>query len=150
MQGLPTHPSLPLPPHLRYNTAPNNNISLAYHQPPIQFQPNPNVSSHYAQAYMQYNPAGPSIQTSAEGHSFSSAHLNGFQNIGSGFQSGFSQSTSRWHEPGSCRCTKQACSFSGSQKAVETHMMDRHLIYPPGWEARKRKSDWDADPSLKG
>ncbi|KAI0304972.1 hypothetical protein BC826DRAFT_26037 [Russula brevipes] len=29
-------------------------------------------------------------------------------------------------------------------------MMDRHLIYPPGWPARKRQSDWDADPSLKG
>lgn len=28
-------------------------------------------------------------------------------------------------------------------------MMDRHLIYPPGWD-KKKKSDWDADPSLKG
>lgn len=28
--------------------------------------------------------------------------------------------------------------------------MDRHLIYPPGWHARRRQSDWDADPSLKG
>ncbi|KAI0660463.1 nuclear fragile X mental retardation-interacting protein 1-domain-containing protein [Cubamyces menziesii] len=28
--------------------------------------------------------------------------------------------------------------------------MDRHLIYPPGWENRKKKDDWDADPSLKG
>ncbi|KAF8912747.1 hypothetical protein CPB84DRAFT_1759390 [Gymnopilus junonius] len=29
-------------------------------------------------------------------------------------------------------------------------MMDRHLIYPPGWEKRKNKPEWDADPSLKG
>lgn len=29
-------------------------------------------------------------------------------------------------------------------------MMDRHLIYPPGWEKRQNKRDWDADPSLKG
>jgi Nuclear fragile X mental retardation-interacting protein 1 (NUFIP1) len=29
-------------------------------------------------------------------------------------------------------------------------MMDRHLIYPPGWEKRRKKPDWDADPSLKG
>lgn len=29
-------------------------------------------------------------------------------------------------------------------------MMDRHLVYPPGWEHRQRKNDWDADPSLKG
>jgi len=28
--------------------------------------------------------------------------------------------------------------------------MDRHLIYPQGWHTRKRQSDWDADPSLKG
>lgn len=27
--------------------------------------------------------------------------------------------------------------------------MDRHFIFPPGWEHDK-KSDWDADPSLKG
>ncbi|EPQ60715.1 hypothetical protein GLOTRDRAFT_118856 [Gloeophyllum trabeum ATCC 11539] len=37
----------------------------------------------------------------------------------------------------------------GSKKSVEIHMMDRHLIYPPGWEKRQ-KNDWDADPSLKG
>ncbi|KAG5654100.1 hypothetical protein H0H81_007514 [Sphagnurus paluster] len=29
-------------------------------------------------------------------------------------------------------------------------MMDRHLIYPPGWDKRSKKSEWDADPSLKG
>jgi len=29
-------------------------------------------------------------------------------------------------------------------------MMDRHLIYPSGWEKRKKKPEWDADPSLKG
>jgi len=28
--------------------------------------------------------------------------------------------------------------------------MDRHLIYPSGWEKRQKKRDWDADPSLKG
>lgn len=29
-------------------------------------------------------------------------------------------------------------------------MMDRHLIFPPGWDKRPRKADWDADPSMKG
>ncbi|KAH7931085.1 hypothetical protein BV22DRAFT_999201 [Leucogyrophana mollusca] len=53
-----------------------------------------------------------------------------------------------WYQPGNSRCTRQGCTFTGSQKSVEIHMMDRHLIYPPGWE--KRKDDWDADPSLKG
>ncbi|EMD42234.1 hypothetical protein CERSUDRAFT_41682 [Gelatoporia subvermispora B] len=55
-----------------------------------------------------------------------------------------------WYQSGNIRCTKPGCTFTGSKKAVETHMMDRHLIYPPGWESRKRKNDWDADPSLKG
>ncbi|KAG6845768.1 hypothetical protein H0H87_003822 [Tephrocybe sp. NHM501043] len=28
--------------------------------------------------------------------------------------------------------------------------MDRHLIYPPDWDRRPKKLEWDADPSLKG
>jgi len=52
-----------------------------------------------------------------------------------------------WYQPGNVRCTYQGCSFTGSHKSVEIHRMDRHLIYPPGWQ---NKSDWDADPSLKG
>ncbi|KAF9532014.1 nuclear fragile X mental retardation-interacting protein 1-domain-containing protein, partial [Crepidotus variabilis] len=57
---------------------------------------------------------------------------------------------SSWYQGGNNRCTQPGCSFTGSQKSVETHMMDRHLIYPPGWAKRKQKSDWDTDPSLKG
>ncbi|KAH9039894.1 hypothetical protein EDB84DRAFT_1267732, partial [Lactarius hengduanensis] len=55
-----------------------------------------------------------------------------------------------WYTPGSSRCTHPGCAFSGSPNSLETHLMDRHLIYPPGWHARRRQSDWDADPSLKG
>ncbi|KAI0649855.1 nuclear fragile X mental retardation-interacting protein 1-domain-containing protein, partial [Trametes meyenii] len=55
-----------------------------------------------------------------------------------------------WYQPGTSRCTSAGCSFTGSNKSVEIHMIDRHLIYPPGWEHRKRRNDWDADPSLKG
>ena len=55
-----------------------------------------------------------------------------------------------WYSSGSSRCTYPGCAFTGSPKSVEIHMMDRHLIYPPGWHARQRQSDWDADPSLKG
>lgn len=29
-------------------------------------------------------------------------------------------------------------------------MMDRHLIFPPGWDKRKKRQEWDADPTLKG
>ena len=55
-----------------------------------------------------------------------------------------------WYTPGSSRCTYSGCAFTGSPNSLEIHMMDRHLIYPQGWHARKRQSDWDADPSLKG
>jgi hypothetical protein len=58
--------------------------------------------------------------------------------------------SSAWHQPGNNKCSYPRCNFSGSHKALEIHKMDRHLIYPPGWEKRKQKSDWDADPSLKG
>ncbi|KLO20263.1 hypothetical protein SCHPADRAFT_810817, partial [Schizopora paradoxa] len=57
---------------------------------------------------------------------------------------------SNWYEPGNVRCSREDCSFTGSKKSVEIHMMDRHLIYPPDWDKRKRKDDWDADASLKG
>ncbi|KAF7339395.1 Nuclear fragile X mental retardation-interacting protein 1 [Mycena sanguinolenta] len=55
-----------------------------------------------------------------------------------------------WYQPGNSRCTYKNCTFRGSPQTVETHMMDRHLIFPPGWEKRKKKPEWDADPSLKG
>ena len=61
-----------------------------------------------------------------------------------------SSSHGTWYQFGNARCTYKDCIFDGSQKALEIHMMDRHLIYPPGWEKRKKDSDWDADPSLKG
>jgi hypothetical protein len=54
-----------------------------------------------------------------------------------------------WYSPGNSKCTYSGCTFTGSVNSVQTHMMDRHLIYPPGWHSRKRQPDWDADPSLK-
>ncbi|KAF8501898.1 nuclear fragile X mental retardation-interacting protein 1-domain-containing protein [Gautieria morchelliformis] len=50
--------------------------------------------------------------------------------------------------PGDNKCTYNGCLFTGSKNTVEIHMMDRHLIFPPGW--KKKQNDWDADPSLKG
>ena len=58
--------------------------------------------------------------------------------------------TTHWYTPGNSRCTYPRCAFTASPKSLEIHMMDRHLIYPPGWYHRPRQSDWDADPSLKG
>lgn len=60
------------------------------------------------------------------------------------------QSSASWYQPGNNKCSYPGCNFSGPHKALEIHKMDRHLIYPPRWEKRKQKSDWDADPSLKG
>ncbi|CAK5280557.1 unnamed protein product, partial [Mycena citricolor] len=61
-----------------------------------------------------------------------------------------SKPSGSWFQPGNNRCTYKACTFTGSKHSVETHMMDRHLIFPPGWDRRKKQDDWDADPSLKG
>jgi hypothetical protein len=55
-----------------------------------------------------------------------------------------------WYTPGNSKCNYSSCTFIGSPNSVQVHMMDRHLIYPPGWPTRKRQPDWDADPSLKG
>ncbi|TIC00528.1 NADH-ubiquinone oxidoreductase [Wallemia mellicola] len=41
------------------------------------------------------------------------------------------------------KCSQPDCFITGSKKEVEIHMMDRHLIYPPGYlenEARKKAS----------
>lgn len=128
-------------------------------------------SSHYAQAYMhQYN--GMPF-TNAQGYTMSStydpnAYVNNNQNqyftqssAGPSFSrpqnqssggikiQNFNQANSAWYQAGHERCTYRGCRFTGSAKCVEIHMMDRHLIYPPGWDPRKKK-DWDADPSLKG
>ncbi|QRV76244.1 nuclear fragile X mental retardation-interacting protein [Ceratobasidium sp. AG-Ba] len=43
---------------------------------------------------------------------------------------------------GPARCGHEGCQFAGSHKDVEIHKMDRHLIFPPGWEenqARKKR-----------
>jgi hypothetical protein len=69
------------------------------------------------------------------------------------FKPKYSQHTpqiAHWHQPGNCRCTHNGCTFVGSAKSLEIHRMDRHLIYPPGWENRTKKAEWDADPSLRG
>ncbi|TBU34524.1 nuclear fragile X mental retardation-interacting protein 1-domain-containing protein [Dichomitus squalens] len=121
-------------------------------------------AAHYAQAYAQYyNQAGPSV--TAEGYTISSTYVPGtnynqrnpphnarpnapqrppMHGHGGG------QGPGGWYQPGTSRCSQQGCSFTGSKKSVELHTMDRHLIYPPGWDHRKKRNDWDADPSLKG
>lgn len=125
------------------------------------------VSSHYAQAYAQAAPSAPLL--TAQGYSLSSAYhaspypFPGGPSTGSnaipfqqrgrgGSQHNVSrfipQNHGQWYEPGGFRCNYHQCTFAGSKKSVEIHMMDRHLIYPPGWEKRRQKSDWDADPSL--
>ncbi|KAJ3909778.1 hypothetical protein F5879DRAFT_871428 [Lentinula edodes] len=128
-------------------------------------------SSHYAQAYMHQYSGMPF--TNAQGYTMSStydpnAYVNNNQNqyftqstAGPSFSrpqnqsnegikiQSFNQANSAWYQAGYERCTYRGCKFTGSAKCVEIHMMDRHLIYPPGWDSRKKK-DWDADPSLKG
>ncbi len=50
------------------------------------------------------------------------------------------------HQTRPHRCTRAGCSFSSHSKMdLENHMMDRHFIFPPGWNERKGpKQDGDA------
>jgi len=106
-------------------------------------------NSHYVQAYLQASASASVINhaSSSTGRA-SSSNFHLINN--SPASSTLLDSKSFWYQPGNNRCNQLGCTFFGSHKSVETHMMDRHLIYPPGWEKRKKKADWDADPSLKG
>lgn len=131
----PSHPSLPRRPVAGPQTQPITPYGCAY--------PDPNTySSHYAQAY--YPQIAP--QSAPSGFNFSSAATDGTNKI----KGTPVHLMSTWYRSGNTRCSYPACAFQGSQKSVELHRMDRHLIYPPGWDKRKNKSEWDADPSLKG
>lgn len=152
--GLQSHPSLPQAPHVAYNNPVQTaqNTYYQYQQPSVLYaQPGPSnphsyyVSSHYAQAYMQAAPmpSQGNINISQSQYYTPTAGLNHSQSFSS-------RPSASWAQPGNTRCKQQGCAFTGSPKSVEIHMMDRHLIYPAGWEKRKRKPDWDADPSLKG
>ena len=125
---------------------------------------------HYYQAYVQAYSNGPP-RTTRDGYTLSSTYVPGTANRTSRATSSMptpsprdrpsvqthSQTTAKpilnhlthgsWYQPGNCRCTRQGCPFTGSRKSVEIHMMDRHSIFPPGWE---NKDNWDADPSLRG
>ncbi|KAG1757478.1 hypothetical protein EDB19DRAFT_1900999 [Suillus lakei] len=121
------------------------------------------MSPHYYQAYMQA--MQPAIN--AQGYTLSSTYIPQ-PTTGGTTSRNVSRDTSNnvpmrtndkrpdstsgqvyasWYQPGNCRCTRQGCAFTGSKKSVETHMMDRHFIFPPGWQ---KKDEWDTDPSLKG
>ena len=107
-------------------------------------------SSHYAQAYQRQS-------TTLDGYTISSTYTPGPSLYSSkAIEPNNNQRTTKpqypasWYHPGNNRCSNPGCNFTGSHKALEIHRMDRHLIYPPGWDKRKPKSDWDADPSLKG
>ena len=108
-------------------------------------------NSHYVQAYLQA-----SANVSVVNHANSSTDPNSNTYLvnntpaSGALKTSFLDSKSFWYQPGKNRCNQQGCTFFGSYKSVEIHKMDRHLIYPSGWEKRKKKSDWDADPSLKG
>ncbi|KAI6136714.1 hypothetical protein F5141DRAFT_994922 [Pisolithus sp. B1] len=126
------------------------------------------MSPHYYNAYVQasYNNSRPA--TTADGYTFSSTYTprQGWRPENKPLPSPFADHApslpsagkravtdplkyGSWHQPGNFRCQRQGCPFMGSQKSVEVHMMDRHFIFPPGWEKNK-KDEWDADPSLKG
>ncbi|PBL01088.1 hypothetical protein ARMGADRAFT_1073398 [Armillaria gallica] len=118
------------------NNSPYNNAAAAI-QSSLSNPYAQAYSSHYAQAYST-TPQGYAVSSTYTAASSSSSSRP--MNVGA----------SSWYQTGNSRCTYKSCTFTGSQKSVETHMMDRHLIFPPGWDKQKKTDNWDADPSLKG
>ncbi|KAH9984671.1 nuclear fragile X mental retardation-interacting protein 1-domain-containing protein [Russula compacta] len=124
-----------------------------------------NHTPHYAAAYAprpHVNPQGYAYSSTYNPLTHSSSHPStswysptpSFRNSSSasGSRNSFPRGAppTHWYASGNSKCTHSGCTFTGSVSSVQTHMMDRHLIYPPGWNFRKRQPDWDADPSLKG
>ncbi|KAF8446026.1 hypothetical protein L210DRAFT_975988 [Boletus edulis BED1] len=120
------------------------------------------MAPHYYQAYVQAYSNPP--RTTADGYTLSSTYVPGTTHqtrkattTNRPSMQAQSQTTAKpilnrltygsWYQPGNCKCTRQGCPFTGSPKSVEIHMMDRHFIFPPGWE---KKDNWDADLSLRG
>jgi hypothetical protein len=171
------HSTMPVPNHGALTA---QAVTAALSNPYAQTYSSGYHSSHYAQAYMQYSANGSSWPTTnADGYTLSTTYVQSsipqagcssapISNRPTNHSSQYSDKSNRgthnrapqqmhmpssngsWYQFGNARCTYKSCTFTGSQKALEIHMMDRHLIYPPGWEKRKKGSDWDADPSLKG
>ena len=128
---IPPHPSLPRPPSAFQNIP----------QPYAYANPTYFYGSHYVQAYHPQTAGHPIPSSIAYTPGPTLPSNNGTQtpiNL-----------MSTWYQPGLTRCFHPGCKFTGSNRSVEIHMMDRHLIFPLGWDKRK-KSEWDADPSLKG
>lgn len=178
-RGHPPAPaSLPAIPRLSKNVVSNSNtistpsqaaqaVTAALSNPYTQTFSSGYHGSHYAQAYAQYGEGGsswPAVNT--YGYTLSSTYVQGSSTLASNqlsrgehqLDNGHDRppqlhnpsSQGSWYQFGNSKCSYKNCTFTGSQKALETHRMDRHLIYPPGWDHKKKKSDWDADPSLKG
>ena len=128
----PPHPSLHRPP------APVFQNML---HPDAYTNPTYYCGSHYVQAYHPQTVVNPIPS--------STAYTSGFTIPSNNRNQIHPHLMSTWYQPGSTRCFHPGCKFVGSNRSVEIHMMDRHLIFPPGWDKRK-KQEWDADPSLKG
>ena len=125
-----------------------SNYATPYPHHPSAHHVNPQGFT-YSSTYnpLTYPPSHPSTSFSSPGYSF--GNVSSASGSRRTLPSRGAPQT-HWYTPGNCKCTQSGCTFSGSANAVHIHMMDRHLIYPPGWHARKRQADWDTDPSLKG
>ncbi|KAG5221235.1 nuclear fragile mental retardation-interacting protein [Salix suchowensis] len=107
-------------------------------------------SSHYARAYMQSLDGQQGSHSAPQASTSTSFYESNPSNGHRQQRAPFDTRPPSWHQHGSHQCTYLNCKFTGSPKTLEIHRMDRHLIYPPGWDKQRKKNDWDADPSLKG
>lgn len=93
----------------------------------------PSLVNPYAPS--QFTTVPPNLQTNP--NSYHSSMNHGPESLQLG--------TSRYH--GGVQCSRQGCSFQGRSKhETEIHMMDRHFIYPPDYNTRKRKRDEGGGP----
>jgi hypothetical protein len=125
-----------------------SNYATAYPHHPPAHHVNPQGYT-YSSTYnpLTYPPSLPSTSFSSPGYSFGNVSSpSGSRNT---LPSRGTPQT-HWYTPGNSNCTYSGCTFTGSANTVRIHMMDRHLIYPPGWHTRKSQADWDTGPSLKG
>jgi hypothetical protein len=108
------------------------------------------LTPHYPTQLQHVNAQGYAYSSTYNPLAVPSTSFNYVSSINNNTRPSRAAPVMQWYTSGKSKCTYLGCTFTGSANSVEIHMMDRHLIYPPGWHTRKHQADWDTDPSLKG
>jgi hypothetical protein len=165
--SLPPRPSFLPPPQPTLENSQNNHYFTntsgyrpqGYHLAPIgasnvvsTVQPPPALVNPYA-PHINYSllPLPPvNSSTTIRGHGYSPGNQQSSTHLATSlvcFQHGLGPppQLNGAGTSGPAGCTQIGCFFRGTRRDVHIHMMDRHLIFPPGWKEKKRKRDEDSD-----